>query len=216
MMIKVGFRSVVILAAAWWGGSCTNQERKLPIYGEREVVEKQVDGRAVVDTVYHTIPDFAFVNQDGDTLSQKSFEGKIYLTDFFFTSCPTICPVMKKQMKAVYEQVKGLPDVMILSHSIDPAHDTPEVLKKYKADLGAQGAQWQFVTGDRRQIYQIGEKSYMVVAKEDSTAEGGFLHSGHFILVDKNKRVRGTYDGTKAESVQKIIDDITLLRKEQP
>ncbi|HEV7349945.1 SCO family protein [Telluribacter sp.] len=193
---------------------CGTSEKKLPILGERDTVTKTVNGKEVVDTVYHTIPPFAFVNQYGDTVTQKDVEGKIYVTDFFFTSCPTICPVMKKQMIKVYEEIKSNPDVMILSHSIDPVHDTPEVLREYAQDLGVTGRQWQFVTGPKEKIYEIGQGSYMVTANEDSTAQGGYIHSGAFILVDQQKRVRGMYDGTTEEGTQKLIQDIKVLLAE--
>ena len=193
---------------------CDSSARKLPIMGERETTTKEVNGKEVVDTIYHTIPAFAFVNQYGDTVTEHSLDGKIYVTDFFFTSCPTICPVMKKQMIKVYNEIKGNPDVAILSHTIDPAHDTPQVLRKFAEDLGVEGTQWQFVTGPKEKIYEIGQGSYLVTAKEDKTAEGGYIHSGAFILVDKEKRVRGMYDGTTDEGAKKLIEDIKVLLAE--
>lgn len=194
--------------------SCSSEPERLPILGEREAVTREVDGRKVVDTIYHTIPSFSFVNQRGDTVTNSDFDGKIYVADFFFTSCPTICPVMKKEMIKVYQEYKGNPDIRILSHTIDPAHDTPQVLNKYAADLGVTDLQWQFVTGDKSKIYEIGQGSYMVTAKSDSTVAGGYIHSGAFILVDKEKRVRGMYDGTTAEGTKKLIKDIGILLEE--
>ncbi len=194
---------------------CMQENKKLPIYGERETVEKIVDGRTETDTIYHTIQDFAFVNQYGDTVTNRSLDGKVYVTDFFFTTCPTICPLMKKQMKMVYDAIRDKDDVAILSHTIDPRYDTPEVLRKFAGDLGVEGTQWQFVTGSKEKIYEIGQESYMVTAREDSTAAGGYLHSGAFILVDKHRRVRGTYDGTKEAEAKKLIRDIDLLLKEE-
>ncbi|GGB98727.1 SCO family protein [Dyadobacter sediminis] len=194
--------------------ACSDNERKLPIYGERDTVIKTVDGKEVTDTIYNTIPPFSFINQEGDTVSEKLVEGKIYITDFFFTTCPTICPVMKRQMIKVFNDIKGKPDVMILSHSIDPEHDTPQVLKKYAQDLGVEGPQWQFLTGEKEKIYEIGQKSYLSTAKEDKSAEGGYIHSGAFILVDKEKHVRGMYDGTTEEGTQKLIADIKTLQEE--
>ncbi|MBC8152324.1 MAG: SCO family protein, partial [Bacteroidetes bacterium] len=143
---------------------------KLPILGEREAVTRVVDGKPVVDTVYRTIPDFRFASQYGDTVSAAAFDGKIYVADFFFTTRPTICPKMKVQLKRVYERYQGNPDVMLLSHSIDPNHDTVPVLKEFAQDLGVTGRQWLFVTGDREKIYDIGQNFYMVTAKEDSSA----------------------------------------------
>ncbi|MCE7059196.1 SCO family protein [Dyadobacter sp. CY343] len=192
--------------------SCS--DNKLPIMGERDWVTKTVNGKEVVDTIYHTIPPFSFVNQNGETVTEKIVENKIYVTDFFFTTCPTICPVMKRQMTKIYNQYKGNPEFMILSHSIDPEHDTPQVLDKYAKDLGVEGNQWQFLTGEKEKIYDIGQKKYMAVVQEDSAAAGGFLHSGAFILVDKEKHVRGMYDGTTEEGTEKLMKDIAKLLKE--
>ncbi|WP_439584140.1 SCO family protein [Dyadobacter bucti] len=194
--------------------SCGSGNNKLPILGERDWVTKTVDGKEIVDTIYNVIPPFTFVNQDSDTVTEKIVEGKIYVSDFFFTSCPTICPVMKRQMLKVFKEIKANPDVMIISHTIDPEHDTPQVLHKYAEDLGVEGKQWQFVTGPKEKIYEIGQKNYMSTAKEDKSAEGGYIHSGAFILVDKEKHVRGMYDGTTDEGTQKLLKDITTLLEE--
>ncbi len=194
--------------------ACNQTADKLPIYGEREPIEKIVNGQKVIDTLYNTIPDFKFVSQDKDTITARTLGGKIYVADFFFTTCPTICPVMKKQMLKVYQKIKGQTDVMILSHTIDPQYDTPNILKKYADDLGVAGRQWLFVTGKREEIYDIGQKHYLVVAGADSTAPGGYIHSGAFILVDKQKRVRGAYDGTTQKGTDKLLEDIEKLRNE--
>lgn len=187
--------------------SCDNSSRKLPIMGERDFVNG--------DSVYHTIPDFSFVNQDSSIITNKTYEGKIYVADFFFTTCPTICPVMKKQMLRVYEKYKENPKVGILSHTIDPRHDSVKVLKEYASQLGISGKMWNFVTGEKAKIYEIGEKSYYVTAGEDSTAAGGIIHSGAFILVDTKRRVRGIYDGTKETDVTKLIKDMEVLLNEK-
>ncbi|AFK04818.1 electron transport protein SCO1/SenC [Emticicia oligotrophica DSM 17448] len=187
--------------------SCDNSSRKLPILGEREFING--------DSVYHTIPDFSFVNQDSAVITNKNYEGKIYVTDFFFTTCPTICPVMKKQMLRVYEKYKTNPKVGILSHSIDPRHDSVQVLREFAKRLGISGNMWNFVTGEKSKIYEIGEKSYYVTAGEDSTAAGGIIHSGAFILVDTKRRVRGVYDGTKETDVTKLLKDMDVLLNEE-
>ncbi|MBK9510338.1 MAG: SCO family protein [Cytophagaceae bacterium] len=188
--------------------SCGDSNRTLPYLGQNTIDSKG-------DTIYHQIPDFAFVNQDGDTLTQDFFKDKIYIADFFFTTCPTICPVMKTQMLRIHEKFGNEPRLAILSHTIDPRHDTVAVLKKYKEKLGVKSDQWQFVTGEQAKIYEIAQKSYMVSALEDSTAveEGGFVHSGAFVLVDQNHRIRGVYDGTKEIEVNKLMKDIELLLK---
>ena len=215
-MMKKIFRNKMLIPLTLVAGmlACYNAPKRLPILGERDAVTKEVNGKMVTDTVYNTIPDFAFVNQKGDTVTQKNVAGKIYVTDFFFTSCPTICPVMKRQMIKVYDKYKDNPDFMILSHSIDPDHDTPEVLNKYATDLGVEGTQWEFLTGQKEKIYDIGQGHYLVTAKEDDTAEGGYIHSGAFVLVDKDRRVRGMYDGTSEEGTEKLIRDIGVLLEE--
>ena len=194
--------------------SCDGGKKKLPILGERDWTTKTIDGKEVTDTIYNVIPAYKFVNQNGDTITEKITEGKIYVSDFFFTSCPTICPVMKKQMVKVYQEFKGNPEVMIVSHTIDPDHDTPKVLNQFAKDLGVSGNQWQFLTGPKEKIYEIGQKSYMSTAKQDSTAEGGYIHSGAFILVDKEKHVRGMYDGTTEEGTKNLVADMKLLLEE--
>ena len=199
--------TVVLLAA------CSSNDNRLPIMGERDVVTKEVDGKTVTDTAYYQIPAFRFTNQDSLPVTDKTFDGKIYVTDFFFISCPTICPKMKTQMKRVYDQFKSNPDVMILSYTIDPQHDTPAVLKEFAKNLGVSGNQWQFATGPKEEIFKTG-KSYMVVAQEDAGAPGGLLHSGHFVLVDKEKHVRGMYDGTTEEGANKLMADIDRLLAE--
>ena len=188
---------------------------KLPILGEREVVTKQVDGKTVVDSVYHTIPDFKFVSQDGDTVTAATVNGKIYVADFFFTSCPTICPKMKTQLKRVHERFQTNPNVLLLSHTIDPAHDSVLALKTFAQELGVTGKNWLFVTGDRDKIYDIGQNSYMVTAQEDASAPGGVVHSGAFILVDKDRHIRGIYDGTTVDGVDKLMADMDKLLAEK-
>jgi len=199
--------SALIIIAATSIFSCENSSRKLPILGERAYVNG--------DSVYHTIPDFSFVNQDSCIITNKTYVGKIYVADFFFTTCPTICPVMKKQLLRIYEKYKENPKVGILSHTIDPRHDSVLVLKEYANRLGIEGKMWDFVTGERSKIYEIGEKSYYVTAGEDSTAAGGIIHSGAFILVDTKRRVRGIYDGTKDTDITKLIKDMEVLLNEK-
>jgi len=206
------FAPVIALFVGLTGCS---QTEKLPILGEREVVTKQVDGKTVTDSVYHTIPDFKFVSQDGDTVTAATVKNKIYVADFFFTSCPTICPKMKTQLKRVYERFNTNPDVLLLSHTIDPAHDSVPALKEFANELGVTGKNWLFVTGDRDKIYDIGQNSYMVTAQEDSSAPGGVVHSGAFILVDKDRHIRGIYDGTTEVGVDKLMADIEKLLSEK-
>ena len=184
-----------------------SETAELPILGERYVDDNQ-------DTVYHSIGDFAFVNQVGDTIRKEDMAGKIYVADFFFTTCPTICPVMKKEMLRVYEQFKGDPNFRILSHSIDPSHDTQAVLKDYAEKLGVpDAATWNFLTGDQEKIFEIGQTSYLTTTMADDMEPGGFLHSGAFLLIDQQGRIRGVYDGTKTDQVDRLLADIPKLLK---
>ena len=185
----------------------TSETAELPILGERYVDDNQ-------DTVYHSIADFAFINQVGDTIRKEDMVGKIYVADFFFTTCPTICPVMKKEMLRVYEQFKGDPNFRILSHSIDPSHDTQAVLKDYAEKLGVpDAATWNFLTGDQEKIFEIGQTSYLTTTMADDMEPGGFLHSGAFLLLDQQGRIRGVYDGTKTDQVDRLLADIPKLLK---
>ncbi|QMU29118.1 SCO family protein [Adhaeribacter radiodurans] len=197
--------------------SCSQTEstqNTLPILGERETVEQVINGKTVTDTIYHQIPDFSFINQDSQQVTSQTLAGKIYVTDFFFTTCPTICPKMKSQLLRVYEKFKNNDQVVLLSHTIDPQHDSVAVLRDYAERLGVSSNKWHFVTGAKDSVYAIAAK-YMVTAGEDENEAGGFVHSGAFILVDTNRHVRGIYDGTIAEQVDKLIQDIPLLLAEK-
>lgn len=185
--------------------------KKLPIMGKRQVVEKEVNGILTKDTLYHTIAPFRFINQDSQWVDQRHFEGKVYIADFFFTTCPTICPIMKGQMMRVYQAWLNHPEVAFISHTIDPERDSVPVLKKYAQTLGADGKQWHLVTGERSAIYETGLQQYLITVKEDRNEIGDILHSSAFILVDQQRRIRGVYDGTSKEKVDQLIADIGLL-----
>ncbi|WP_207425489.1 SCO family protein [Pedobacter sp. SYSU D00535] len=205
----------IIAASLLALAACSGENKqKLPILGQREPVEKTVNGETVVDTIYQTVPAFSFINQDSAVVSDKDFNGKIYVTDFFFTSCPSICPVMHRNMLKVYEKFKGNDEVKLLSHTIDFKYDTPAKLKEYATKLGVSGNQWEFVRGTKDSVYTLAEKSYMVAVNEDKQAPGGFVHQGWFILVDKDKRLRGAYDGTNAEQVEQLMKDMEVLLEE--
>ncbi len=178
--------------------SCENSKtgsNKLPVLGTVEEAQYQ------------------FVNQDSAEVSPKTFENKIYVTDFFFTTCPTICPTMKQQMLRVYEEFENNENVMLLSHTIDPQHDTVGVLRTYAEGLGIASDKWMMVTGDKKEIFDIAAK-YMVSALEDESQPGGLVHSGAFVLIDQNKKIRGYYDGTKEMETNELIDDMKVLLNE--
>lgn len=185
--------------------SCTRKEKPLPIFGQREVVG--------TDTVYHTIAKFKFVDQDSAIITNETFKDKIYVTDFFFTSCRTICPIMKTQMLRVYEATQEMPDVLILSHTIDPEYDTVALLHDFAERLDVETKRWHFVTEVKDSIYKIAQTSYFATAMEDKTEPDGFIHSGAFLLIDKKGRIRGKYDGTKEDEVNRLIVDIKRLRR---
>jgi len=194
-----------LLGIGIWTLGCENKSKELPILGERDFVNG--------DSVYHTIADFSFINQDSVPVTQETVAGKIYVADFFFVSCPTICPVMKREMLRVYEKYQDNPNVVLLSHTIDPRHDSVSVLKRYAQGLGIKTSSWHMVTGDKKAIYDLALKSYFVTAVEDSTQQdaGGIVHSGAFLLIDKQRRIRGQYDGTKTEDVDRLMKDMDRL-----
>lgn len=205
---------VCALAIALLFNACNlnSGNKSLPIYGNKQAVNKNVNGKTVTDTIYQTIPAFKFVNQYGDTITDKSLDGKIYVADFFFTSCPNICPVMHRNMLNVYNEFKSHDDFRILSHTIDPKYDTVPVLKKYADKLNVSGNTWWFLLGAKNDTYQIA-KSYLVSVQEKNPA-GQYVHDGYFILIDKQKRIRGTYTGTDPEEVKKMTGDIKTLMAE--
>jgi protein SCO1/2 len=186
--------------------SCEPKRTPLPIFGEREVLKG--------DTVYHRIAPFRFVDQDSSVITNETFRDKIYVADFFFTSCRTICPIMKTQMLRVYENVRDDNQVLIISHTIDPEYDTVALLRDFAERLGVESKKWHFVTGVKDSIYRIAQTSYFATALEDDTEPDGFIHSGAFLLIDKKGRIRGKYDGTVPADVDQLLKDIDRLKQE--
>jgi protein SCO1 len=200
-------RVLLILTVLVLTGGCTSEKEKpLPIFGEREL-----NG---TDTVYHTIEPFSFVDQDSVIITNETFKDKIYVTDFFFTSCRTICPIMKTQMKRLYDSLRNDEDVLLLSHTIDPEYDTVGRLRDFADRLEVKSDKWHFVTGNKDSIYKIAQSSYFSTAMEESSEPDGFIHSGAFLLIDKQKRIRGKYDGTLDEDVDRLLADISRLKRE--
>jgi len=203
------------IALVLLGTACkfnASDKKMLPIYGTRQAVTKTVNGQSLTDTIYQTIPAFEFINQYGDSISNKSLNDKIYVADFFFTTCPSICPIMHRNMLQVYNEFKNTTDFKILSHSIDPKHDSVPVLKKYADNLGVAGNAWWFLQGKKEDTYKLSE-SYLV-RKPQEDAKQQFIHDGSFLLIDKQKRVRGAYDGTDPKQVNQLIEDIKALQTE--
>jgi len=183
----------------------------LRIYYPRGVDTVLVNGNPRIDSVYHTVPDFNLISQTGDIVTQKNLAGKIYVADFFFTRCPSICPVMTSELTRVAEVFADNPDIKIISYTVDPEHDTVEVLRDYAARYNADPNQWHFVTGRKKEIYDLARKGYFIAAKEGDTGPVDFIHSQRFVLVDKEKRIRGYYDGTDKKDVDRLITEIGVL-----
>ncbi len=189
----------------------SGNKRILPILGNRDTVTKMVDGKQVVDTIYNTIPAFKFINQYGNTITDKNLDGKIYVADFFFTSCPSICPGMQRNMLTVYKEFKADTNFKILSYTIDPKHDTVPVLKNYADKLGIAGNSWWLLLGQKEVVYNLAHDHYLVKVNE---GKDGLIHEGWFVLIDKQKRMRGAYDGTDVKQVNQLIADIKTLKQE--
>lgn len=188
--------------------SCSEKD-PLPIHGPKEFLEG-VDK----DTVYHTIPFWNFENQEGDRIGSEFYYGKVYIADFFFTHCPTICPKMLESLKVVQEELKDL-DIEIVSYTVDPKNDNVERLKWYAENNKINTYNWNFVTGNQNEIYELGVNGYFLPNQEDALAPGGFLHSEKIVLLDKQSRIRGWYDGTNQQEVIKLIEDIKRLVNEK-
>lgn len=187
--------------------SCNKPAEDLPFIG---IHTQDKAGKEI----HYKIGKFEFTNTAGEKITELNTANKVYVADFFFTSCPTICPVMKTQLLRVFDKYKSNKDFLILSHTIDPEHDSLSVLSSYKKRLiGGENSSWQFLRAEKMYTHTLAQKQYFVSALEDKTAvdAGGFVHSGAFVLVDKNQHIRGVYDGTKEEEVDKLINDIEKL-----
>lgn len=191
-----------------------NHFKKLPIYGFRDVDSVMVDGKYKVDTIYHHISDFNLLNQQGKTITQANLDSSIYIADFFFVTCPSICPKMSTQMARLQERFKSEPAIKFISHTVNPENDSVPVLAEYAKEYGINPEKWHLLTGDKKQIYDLARKDYMVNAVEGDGGPDDFIHTELFVLVDKHKRIRGYYDGTSQMSVDTLIDEIKVLMKE--
>lgn len=189
-------------------------QKTLPIYNPADVNPELVDSTVQFVAKYHTIADFSFTNQNGKTITQKDYEGKIYVADFFFTTCGSICPIMTTNMIDVQKAFANNPKVMILSHTVTPEIDSVPVLKKYAVEKGVIDSKWNLVTGDKKDIYSMARKSYLAVKLGKPEELYDMVHTENFVLVDAERRVRGFYDGTKKEEVKKLIEDIQWLLTE--
>lgn len=186
----------------------------LPIFYPLDVQTVVVDGKEKTDTIYHTLPEFQFTDQSGMQVSKKDLNGNILVADFFFSTCPSICPKMMTQMKRVQDETIDIENFIILSHSVNPKRDTVEALWEYGELVGADPNRWHLLTGAKNEIYDVAMEGYKLAADEDPRAPGGFLHSELFVLADRQQRIRGYYDGTDSIQVDKLINDIKILQAE--
>jgi protein SCO1/2 len=199
--------------------SCSSDQQKkhvLPFVGNFDIEYKLVDGIEVTDTIYPKIPFFHFTNEFGKEITSTQLKGKVWIADFFFTSCQTICPLMTTNLKRLNQSTQDLKDeVQFISFSIDPDRDTPRTLMRYKTHHGIKSANWIFLTGDEEKIHLLGIENFQIFAGRDEESQGGFAHSGAFTLVDKEGFVRGVYLGTDSKQVEQLEKDIRLLLKEE-
>ena len=184
---------------------------RLPIYQPASVNSELVDTTIVHKINYHKISDFSLTNQNGETVTQSKFDNKIYVADFFFTTCQSICPIMTKNMKEIQDKLIKDSEVLLLSHTVFPEIDSVEVLKKYAIENDVIDSKWDLVTGDKKQIYDLARKSYLA-AKDNSFGEYEMIHTENFVLIDKKKQIRGFYDGTNKEEIDKLYEDIKILK----
>ena len=187
-------------------------KKLLPVYSPAMVNAELVPEEIQHIRKYHTIADFSLTNQNGETITQEDYKDKIYIADFFFTTCPTICPIMTKNMADLQLEISDDDDVLLLSHTVTPEIDSVAQLKKYAIEKGVDDSKWNLVTGDKKQIYDLARKSYLAVKTDGDGGPFDMIHTENFILVDKHKRIRGFYDGTKKEDMTQLLADLEILR----
>ncbi len=211
--ITVGFILIFSSAAVYMFYIILKPIEVLPIYQPAEVNEKLVDSSIIHVAKYHKISDFKLTNQNGKEITQANYKDKIYVADFFFTTCQDICPIMTKNMYRLQEELKNDDDILFLSHTVIPEIDTVQQLKKYAIENNVDDSKWNLVTGEKKQIYNLARKSYLAV---EDTEYGKFdmIHTENFMLIDKEKQIRGFYDGTDNKEIDKLLSDIQILKKQ--
>lgn len=194
--------------------SALKPKKTLPIFNPADVNPELVDSTVQYKSKYHTIADFSFINQNGKTITQKDYEGKIYVADFFFTTCGSICPKMTTNLSDIQKAFANNPKVKLLSHTVFPETDSVPVLKAYAKKHNVDDNKWNLVTGDKKEIYTMARKSYLAVKLGKPSELYDMVHTENFVLVDTKRRVRGFYDGTNKEDMKRLIEDITFLTNE--
>lgn len=207
--LVLGIISIIIIYFIY---NALKPKERLPIYQPNMVNPELVDSTLHDTKKYHTIADFELTNQNGETVTEETYKNSIYIADFFFTTCPSICPIMTKNMAEIQGSILEDDDVLLLSHSVTPQIDSVAQLKKYAKEKGVLDSKWNLVTGDKKQIYQLARKSYLAVKDDGDGGPFDMIHTENFILVDKERRIRGFYDGTNREEVEKLLDDLKILK----
>ncbi|MCB4798038.1 SCO family protein [Neotamlana laminarinivorans] len=203
--------SVIILVLIY---NTLNVYQPLNIYQPAMVDEQLVDSTIQHQRKYHKIANFSLVNQNGKTITQDDYKDKIYVADFFFTTCQTICPIMTKNMADIQKEIKDDDEVMLLSHSVTPEIDTVAQLKRYAKEKGVIDSKWNLVTGDKKQIYELARKSYLAVKDFGDGGPFDMIHTENFMLIDKKRQIRGFYDGTNKDDIERLLNDIDILKEE--
>lgn len=194
--------------------SILSVDKVLPIWQPASVNQELVDTTIQHVKKYHKIADFSLINQNGKTITQEDYKDKIYIADFFFTTCPTICPIMTDHMYQIQKEILDDDEVMLLSHSVTPKIDSVAQLKRYALQKGVNDKKWNLVTGDKKQIYELARKSYFAVLTDGNGDEYDMIHTENFMLIDKERRIRNYYDGTDPEAIQQLLEDLKTLKKE--
>ena len=189
-------------------------QKKLPVFQPAMVNYELVDSTIQHVKKFHRIADFELINQNGKTVTQENFNGKIYVADFFFTTCPTICISMTDNLLKVQKEIQNNPNILLISHSVTPKIDSVSQLKKYAVEKGVNDKKWHLVTGDKKEIYKLARKSYLAVKDEGDGGPFDMIHTENFILVDPDKRIRGFYDGTDSKEIKRLLLDIKILNSE--
>ena len=201
--------SIIIISIFY---SILKPKKVLPIYQPAQVSSELVDTTIQYKKKYHKIADFSLINQNGVTITQEAYKEKIYVADFFFTTCQTICPIMTKNMNEVQKQFITDDEVMILSHTVTPDIDTVAQLKRYAKEQNVNASKWNLVTGDKKQIYELARKSYLAVKDDGDGGPFDMIHTENFVLIDKEQQIRGFYDGTDIKEIERLIEDIKTLK----
>jgi protein SCO1/2 len=204
--------SIIIVSIIY---NTLNVYQPLPIYQPAMVSTELVDSTIQYQKKYHKIADFKLINQNGKTVTQDDYKNKIYVADFFFTTCQTICPIMTNHMVQIQKVLINDDDVLLLSHTVTPKIDTVAQLKRYALEKGVNDAKWNLVTGDKKQIYELARKSYLAVKDFGDGGDFDMIHTENFMLIDKKRQIRGFYDGTNAEDIDKLLEDIEILKQEK-